>query len=579
VFSDEATSALDGTSRLLVFEAIKHWRRNRTTIVITHDLSQIGAEDFVYVLKEGSLVEQGFRQDLEFDQDGEFSSMARTQGMTGGFLPPKDNETEEDEQAFERDALVEEIEYEREGKTGMERKHRSAFANSTLPQNGGWINDSAMLQAGRSTPMPYQRPPSRMEYDSPNSGANALARPRRRSLTLEIPDRRYDAWRRSSLQMTPSSASASSFGDIDPLADEEEGAVEDDEEFESAKQAMQATSAEAQRRRVKSTRRRWDAQPVTNPAHRDQKRLRRLRSKPNTRKAAGGIADSNEKSTTEAEPELPIVSPAVENTPHIGFLKVIRIYWPTITHKFLYILGLFFSILSGICTPVFGYFLSQLLVSITTSRNGVHDTSQVTKYGIFVLLLAIANGLAAGIKCWLIELVALDWIRSVRKGAFSKIVQQDKAWFDRQTNTPSQLLQLIMRDPEDGKAFISVVIPQAIVVTSMIGTGLIWALVQGWQLTLVGLALGPIFFGLSSAQNHFAGKFERRNKAKREDVNKKYYDAVANVRAIRSMGFDGIFKEQFERALEGAMKSGVDGGYVDGLALGIANALIYFAQG
>jgi ATP-binding cassette subfamily B (MDR/TAP) protein 1 len=136
-----------------------------------------------------------------------------------------------------------------------------------------------------------------------------------------------------------------------------------------------------------------------------------------------------------------------------------------------------------------------------------------------------------------------------------------------------------MRDPEDGKAFISVVIPQAIVVTSMIGTGLIWALVQGWQLTLVGLALGPIFFGLSSAQNHFAGKFERRNKAKREDVNKKYYDAVANVRAIRSMGFDGIFKEQFERALEGAMKSGVDGGYVDGLALGIANALIYFAQG
>ncbi|TDL13479.1 hypothetical protein BD410DRAFT_810506, partial [Rickenella mellea] len=45
---DEATSALDATSRILVFEAIKTWWRNKTTIVITHDLSQITPQDFVY---------------------------------------------------------------------------------------------------------------------------------------------------------------------------------------------------------------------------------------------------------------------------------------------------------------------------------------------------------------------------------------------------------------------------------------------------------------------------------------------------------------------------------------------------
>jgi hypothetical protein len=39
--TDEATSALDPTSRILAFEALKRWRKNRTTIVITHDLSQI----------------------------------------------------------------------------------------------------------------------------------------------------------------------------------------------------------------------------------------------------------------------------------------------------------------------------------------------------------------------------------------------------------------------------------------------------------------------------------------------------------------------------------------------------------
>jgi len=60
---DEATSALDATSRIL--EALKRWRQHKTTVVITHDLSQIGPQDFVYVLKHGRVAEQGYRYDLE----------------------------------------------------------------------------------------------------------------------------------------------------------------------------------------------------------------------------------------------------------------------------------------------------------------------------------------------------------------------------------------------------------------------------------------------------------------------------------------------------------------------------------
>lgn len=41
VILDEATSALDHTSRLKVMEEIRNWRQNKTTIIITHDVSQI----------------------------------------------------------------------------------------------------------------------------------------------------------------------------------------------------------------------------------------------------------------------------------------------------------------------------------------------------------------------------------------------------------------------------------------------------------------------------------------------------------------------------------------------------------
>ncbi|KAJ7641490.1 P-loop containing nucleoside triphosphate hydrolase protein [Roridomyces roridus] len=62
---DEATSALDPTSRVAVFEAVRRWRQGRTTIVITHDLAQIQDTDFVYVLKDGCVVESGCRLDLD----------------------------------------------------------------------------------------------------------------------------------------------------------------------------------------------------------------------------------------------------------------------------------------------------------------------------------------------------------------------------------------------------------------------------------------------------------------------------------------------------------------------------------
>lgn len=61
---DEATSALDSLSRSSVMEAIRKWRRGRTTITITHDMAQIQDEDFVYVLENGRIVHEGRRRNV-----------------------------------------------------------------------------------------------------------------------------------------------------------------------------------------------------------------------------------------------------------------------------------------------------------------------------------------------------------------------------------------------------------------------------------------------------------------------------------------------------------------------------------
>lgn len=68
---DEPTSALDGTNRAAVMKAIREWRTGKTTIIITHDMSQIQAQDFVYILEQGTVVESGYRNELENNPENE----------------------------------------------------------------------------------------------------------------------------------------------------------------------------------------------------------------------------------------------------------------------------------------------------------------------------------------------------------------------------------------------------------------------------------------------------------------------------------------------------------------------------
>lgn len=56
---DEATSALDAQNRSAVMEAVRTWRRGRTTIIITHDMTQIREEDMVYMMDAGRIIRRG----------------------------------------------------------------------------------------------------------------------------------------------------------------------------------------------------------------------------------------------------------------------------------------------------------------------------------------------------------------------------------------------------------------------------------------------------------------------------------------------------------------------------------------
>lgn len=77
---DEATSALDPELETLVLNELKRDLTKNTTIIITHRVSTSLDADYVYVIDDGKIVEEGTPKHL-FEEDGPYRSLAVIQNI------------------------------------------------------------------------------------------------------------------------------------------------------------------------------------------------------------------------------------------------------------------------------------------------------------------------------------------------------------------------------------------------------------------------------------------------------------------------------------------------------------------
>ena len=77
---DEATSALDPELETLVLKELREGGTKSTAIIITHRISTSLDADYVYVIDDGSIVEEGTPKQL-LEEDGLYSSLAVIQNI------------------------------------------------------------------------------------------------------------------------------------------------------------------------------------------------------------------------------------------------------------------------------------------------------------------------------------------------------------------------------------------------------------------------------------------------------------------------------------------------------------------
>ena len=416
-------------------------------------------------MKDGINVETGYRDDLESMKGGYFRELAASQGATR----PERNI---DEEIAEKERKVQAI------LDDTKRDEFEVTAPSMRPISfGNWMFDVvADLTIHNLRPQP-DVPPRVTE------AVDTFPRSRRPSSLyvppLAVPEPAAVSSphnHRLSLQFSPTSP-------VFTLRSEPSYIV-DDEEFDAEKDTIKRSATQASSRRSE-----------------------RKRSKPELQAV-----------TVE---EFPSETPA--STVPVSFFKLLTHIYPTLPHKFLILLGFLVAAASGAVTPVFSFVLSKLIVQISA---GGEDVPLINILGGVVLALAAMDGLLLGLKYFILEKIAISWVNRLRMSCFRLVLLQDKRWFDKVdgSNGPLALVQILIKDGDDSRSLLATVIPQAIVVITMIGTGLLWAMVTGWQLTLVGMAIAPIFVVTMAIQTNLVAKCEARNKRAREQVAKEYYE-------------------------------------------------------
>lgn len=78
VVFDESTSALDVHTESDLFEALREFLNERTVITIAHRLSTVQNSDYIYVMKEGEIVEEG-EPDVLMREEGHYTHFVKAQ--------------------------------------------------------------------------------------------------------------------------------------------------------------------------------------------------------------------------------------------------------------------------------------------------------------------------------------------------------------------------------------------------------------------------------------------------------------------------------------------------------------------
>lgn len=573
---DEATSALDQISRSLVMDAVREWRKGKTTIIITHDISQVLANDYVYVLDKGKLVQEGYRRILAQETGGLFASFVPVGGdvqeesglgdpavnddrlsLSGSFSSDSSDGASKRRPNFRRTiskriSTILGFEGEKAfiDNRGPSYGMKSAYANVVLAEENVIRRDEEALV---SRPQVHSwSPHQRFSYSDP-SWAGSFAQYRPSSSTA-----RTLGLRPQSAVLTPlarNSASVDSHQDAEPDVWRLPSMIPSGLKNET----MRRTGSFSTDSRSLSDVRRSGG--IRSPVDDIGRMLgpRKFAHRIDDVKADKSKAQKGTKNKKEAA----------------SLTQILGTVWPTLDRqdKFILIGGFVFAFIHAAATPIFSFVLAELIQTFYKTTNRAADAR---KWSLAILAIAIVDGLATYFMHYLLEHCGQAWVNTLRVRALERILNQPRSWFDKEKNDVGRLNECLDRNAEEMRNLVGRFAGLVFVAVSMMAIAVIWSLAVSWKLTLVGLSSAPIMWGVTRAFEYTSGKWEAKGNESAESAHRIFEEAFANIRIVRAFTLETYFQDKYSAAILKTFKIGVKRATYTGMFFGLSDSATLF---
>ncbi|ROV91497.1 hypothetical protein VMCG_09450 [Cytospora schulzeri] len=544
---DEVTSGLDPTSKVLILEAIRTWRTGKTTIIITHDVSQIQNEDYVYVLDKSFLVQEGFRRDLTKDEGGMFASLL---ALTDGGLGRHDSTDTVSSVASTTAGFSSSESLSQTPIVATSRFSRilpqSQGASSSGP--GGFFRMSLGAGMQRSTIMRakelWDAPISLAEPERGRSSyaSSDLGTGRSRSASIpRVSNKRSERNTYSSWYKAPLEKRKSSLDFVQEMGE-----------------AIKARRPKVMLPRKSPTKYRLDES--------EGRKVSTVSTASTARDAIPKAGRHHE--TTKAQ--------TASKHRNISLFKIFGTVWPMLDkpNRIRAILGLFSCLIAAACNPAFAYVFAQLLAAFWAPP--AEMTSEGRTWAIRLTIIAAADGAATFSAHYLMQCAGQAWVTALRVEALKRTLFQPKQWFDKPRHAPSRIVEVLDRNAEEMRNLVGRFVPIVLIVAGMIFSGLVWALVISWRLTLVALASGPAVYAATRGSASVSAKWEARCNVMAEATGSVAVETFLNIRVVKALTLEKYFSTKHAKSADETFRVGVKRGLWTGLFYGLNQSMSWW---
>lgn len=530
---DESTSALDHISRALMMDAIRQWRQGKTTIIITHDISQILADDYVFVLEQGRLVQEGYRKHMERMKDTPFQS----------FLPPEERATESPFDA--RKLTTVESVYTR----GSSLDHGSFLSHDTSATADPLEAQLTALETKRTSMMPQVfvdgGPVPGMRAAGNTGPTSAFASPfLRMAVTPPTLPTIITRWEPSSPASNSTTPLSSPISDRKPQKPRMSVILENlvDRTGKQAAEARAIPGNAGPRRR----------RPVQDDASSTV-------SNPNAKQG------KNEEDTD-----------ATENVRQQNFKEILSTVWPNLNwfERCTMIVGFWGAAVHAGATPTFAYIFSRLLATYSIPEGRTHQT---LIYAMAMLGISAIDGFHTYLFRYLLEYVGQCWVDKIRERAMARILDQPRSFFDKEINSVSRMTEGLDRNAEEMKNILGRFVGMIFSAALMSIIAVAWAIAGQWKFALICLSAGPYVYIVTNAFTVVSERWESISTDAAESASAIMNETFTNIKTVMALTLEDHFLHKYTLATNYALKVGFIRAFLSGFFFGMSDSAGQFS--